>query len=180
MNRADLLAGVVAGAVEQVAGQLELFAADAVRALIETLVDLAGVMQTLQEGLHPLGVPQLRRPDEVVVGDVEGAPDRAPLVLDQPVGPLLGRDVVRLGGAEHLLAVLVGAGQEPDLLPALAMPSGQDVAGHRRVGVPDVRHVVDVVDRRRQVEGLVGLGASVGVGHPSRLPTADKRLLPVI
>jgi len=132
----------------------ELFAVDAIRALIETLVNLAFVVQILEKRLHALGVAGFRRPDEVVVRDLERAPHRPPRLIDQPVGPGLGADAVGLGRAQHLLAVLVGSGEEPDRLPTLPMPAGQNVAGHRRVRMPDVGGIVDVVDRRREVKSL--------------------------
>ena len=70
------------------------------------------------------------------------------------VGERLGRDAGVGGRLLDLLAVLVGAGQEAH--PAAVEPRepGDGVARQRRVGVPDVRHVVDVVDRRGDVEGV--------------------------
>ena len=62
-------------------------------------------------------------------------------------------------GLLDLLAVLVGAGEEEDLAAVQAHEAGQRVAGERGVGVADMRGVVDVVDRRRDVEGA-------GRGHP--------------
>ena len=54
--------------------------------------------------------------------------------------------------------MLVGAGEEHDVVAPEAAPPGEDVRGDGRVRVPDVGHVVHVVDRRRQEEG---------VGHPA-------------
>ena len=51
------------------------------------------------------------------------------------------------------LAVLVGARQEEHLLAALAVVARHHVGGDRRVGVPQVRRRVDVVDRGGHVEG---------------------------
>ena len=70
----------------------------------------------------------------------------------QLVGPLLGVTPVLLGGPGHLLAVLVGAGQEEDVVADQPVPAGQGVGVDRRVGVADVGRVVDVVDRRGDVE----------------------------
>ena len=69
------------------------------------------------------------------------------------VGELLRRDALALGGQRDRLAVLVGAGEEEHVLPALAHVPGEDVGADRRVRVPEVRRRVDVVDRRRDVEG---------------------------
>src|SRR5207248_6567579 len=55
------------------------------------------------------------------------------------------------------LAVLVGPGEEEDILPALAHVPRQDVRRDRRVRVPEMRLGVHVVDRCGDV-----------VGHPDR------------
>ena len=64
-----------------------------------------------------------------------------------------GSSALRLGGVGDRLAVLVGAREEEDVLAALAVVARHDVGGDRRVRVPEVRRRVDVVDRRRDVEG---------------------------
>ena len=80
-------------------------------------------------------------------------------------GLLRGREPVLLGRPLHLQPVLVGAGEEADVVAEQPVPARQGVGGDRRVGVADVGHVVDVVDRRGHVEP----------GHPLRLPTATMR-----
>jgi hypothetical protein len=52
----------------------------------------------------------------------------------------------------HLQAVLVGAGEEIDVVVEQAMPTGQRVGDDRRVRVADVGGIVDVIDRRGDVE----------------------------
>ena len=73
------------------------------------------------------------------------------------VGELLRRDALALGGERDRLAVLVGAGEEEDVLAALALVAGEDVGADRRVRVAEVRRRVDVVDRRGDVEGHAGV-----------------------
>ena len=65
---------------------------------------------------------------------------------------VLRRHARCLGGLLDLEPVLVGAGQELDVVAEQAVPAGQRVADDRRVGVAEVRFGVDVVDRRRDVE----------------------------
>ena len=154
MGRAHLLPGEVTLAVVKVARQLELLARDAVGAVIGTLVDLAAVLEAGQEPLNTHSVTRFGRTDEVVVASVDRLEHWKPGVGDEAVCPVLWRDAISLGGAHDLLPVLVDAREEPDALAALPVPPGQDVAGRRGVGVPDVRGIVDVVDRRREVEGL--------------------------
>ncbi len=99
--------------------------------------------------------------DEVVVGDVEVGPGRGEPGREL-VGPLERRDALLLGGPGHLLAVLVGAGQEEDVVTDQPVPAGQGVGVDRRVGVPHVGRVLDVVDRR---------GDEVAGHCPASVPT---------
>ena len=84
--------------------------------------------------------------DEEVVGRVDPPRD-----LLEPLGVALGqlarRDPLALGGLGDRLAVLVGAGQEEDLVAALAHVPREHVGGDRRIHVAEVGLTVDVVDR---------------------------------
>ena len=64
----------------------------------------------------------------------------------------LGSEPPSAGRLLHLGAVLVGAGEEEDVVAQLPVEARRHVGGRRRVGVPDVRHVVDVVDGSGDVE----------------------------
>ncbi len=154
MDGADELALERTRALEEVGGLLVLLAADAVVALVLARVDEPGVVEALQEDLDALLVAGVRGADEVVVGDVDGLEQRLPALGDEAVGAGLGGGVVRRGGAEDLLPVLVGAREEPGVVAALAVPAGEHVGGDLGVRVPDVRDVVHVEDRRGDVEGL--------------------------
>ena len=156
IERGDLESLVLALAVRDIVVADELLSSHAVVAGELALVDGAAVVEVLPERARAVEVSLLRGADEVVVGDVDLLQDGHPLGLDQPVGPLLRRDVVLLCLAQHLETVLVGAGEVPDVLAPLAVPPSDDVAHHRRVRMADVGRVVDVVDRRRDVERLVG------------------------
>ena len=160
LERGDRLARVdrAVAAVDQLALLVVRLAGDAVRALVGVELDVAVVLDPLQQRLHGGVVAGLGGADEVVVGDVEAVP-RLPEAGGVAVGLLLGRDAGRLGGLGHLQAVLVGAGEEVGVVAEEAVPAGQGVGDHRRVGVPDVGGVVHVVDRRRDVEA---------VGHPTQ------------
>jgi hypothetical protein len=93
----------------------------------------------------------LRRTDEVVVGDAEAVP-RLAEAGGVAVGLFLGRDARFLGGLGDLQAVFVGACEEVGVVTEQAMPAGDGVSDDGRIGVADVRGVVDVVDRRGDVE----------------------------
>ena len=164
MDGAALLPGIVTLTVDQVSGQLEFLTADAVRTLKVPLVNVAGVLQPREEPLHAFGVTRLRGADEVVIGCVDGVENRQPRVCHESVSPCLGGDAIGLRCPHDLLTMLIGAREEPDILSAHPVPARQDIAGRRRVRVPDVGSVVDVVDRRGQVErlGLRGHAWSLG------------------
>ena len=152
VNRADLLAVELARSGHEVVGLLVLFATDAVVALVLAVVDVPVVVELLQKALHDLLVPRLGRADEVVVRDVDRLQQRNPCRVDELVGPLLRRDTVRDGRAQNLLPVLVGAGERPGVDARLPVPAREHVSGNLGVGVPDVRYVIDVEDRCRDVE----------------------------
>ncbi len=154
VDRADLQALEGSGAVDDLRLWLELLTTHAVERLVLARVDVARVVQPLEEHLHVLLMALLRGADEVVVGDVERLQQREPALGDELVHPLLRRDVVRRCGAEHLLAVLVGAGQHPGVIAAVAVPTRERVDGHRCVPVADVGHIGGVVDGRGDVEGF--------------------------
>ena len=97
-------------------------------------------------------MPRLGRADEVVVAEVHRLDEVAERLADL-VGEGLRRQAGRRRRLLDLLAVLVGAGQEVDVAAVEPHEAGQHVAGERRVGVPDMRHVVHVVDRRGDVIG---------------------------
>ena len=145
---------------------LEVRAAGAVPALVEALVDVPVVVDALHDLLDARLVARVGGADEEVVGGV----DARHQVLEAArvaVGELARGDPLALGRLGDRLPVLVSAGEEEDLLPALAHVAGEDVGADRRVRVPEVRGGVDVVDRRRDVEGHRASDASGGCqAHP--------------
>ena len=137
----------------------EHLAPGAVPPLVRPLVNVALGLHARDQRVDPGVVARLRRPDEVVVGDLELPPQLVVAAYDL-VRERLGLDAARAGAALHLLAVLVGAGEEADVEPAHPLVAGDRVGDHRGVDVADVRQVVDVVDRRRDVERFACHGCS--------------------
>jgi hypothetical protein len=147
-------------AVDQLVLAVIRLAGDAVQALVPTQIDV--VAAVVVDGLEEPGdrglVPGFGGPDVVVVGDVQELPGLPPPGL-HPVDELLRLEPLLPGGLGHLLAVLVGAGQEEDLLSPEPVVSGHEIGGHRGVGMADVRHVVRVVDGRGYVERILHRGS---------------------
>ena len=90
------------------------------------------------------------------------------------VAQLAGGDAELLRRQGDRLAVLVGPGEEEDVLAALAHVARQHVGGDRRVGVAQMRLAVHVVDRRGDVVGhanadatrsVIGGRAAAGARH---------------
>ena len=157
VDRAHQLPLVLAGALHELGLLLVLLTADAVVALVLARVDVAVVVELLQEFLDVALVPLVGGADEVVVRDVDRGEQRLPRLVDELVGPLLRRHAVRGRGAQDLLAVLVGAREHPRVVAGLAVPSREHVGCHLGVGVPDVGHVIHVENGRGDVErGAVG------------------------
>ena len=129
---------------------LEVGAARAIPALVGALVDVPVVVDPLHDLLDLLHVPLVCGPDEEVVGRVHF---RRQLLEARrvAVAELPGLDSLALGLLGDGLPVLVGAGEEEDVLPALAVMSREDVGRDRRVGVPQMGLAVDVVDGRGDV-----------------------------
>ncbi len=138
-------------AVDQLVVGVVLLARHAVLAAVEVELDVAGVVAALQQLDHGALVPRFGRADEVVVGDLEAPPCLDELRGD-PVGELLRRRAGGLGGLLDLEAVLVGAGEELDVVAEQPVPARQRVADDGGVGVAEVGLGVDVVDRGRDVE----------------------------
>jgi hypothetical protein len=99
-------------------------------------------------------VDVLGRADEAVVADVVALPQRAER-RRHPVAVLLLRDALLAGDPLDVLAVLVGAGQEEDVVAGEAAGPSERVGGDRGVGVPHVGQVVHVVDGGRDEEGAL-------------------------
>jgi hypothetical protein len=77
-------------------------------------------------------------------------------------------DPLALSRGLDRLTVLVGAGEEEDLLAALAHVASEHVGRHRRVRVPEVRLGVDVVDRRGDVEVFLAHDAADATDQMNR------------
>ncbi len=130
--------------IELVVGVV-LLAGDAVLALVEIELDVAGVVAALQQFGDADLVTLLGGADEVVVGDVQLLP-RLLIQRGDRVGEVLRRQAGGLGGLLHLLAVLVGAREEVHVVAEQAVPASDRVADDGGVGVAEVRLCGDVVD----------------------------------
>ena len=143
-------AAVRAAAVLELALGPEGLARLAVLALVRALVDIALIVQLLEDLLHLLLVHRVGGADELIVSGVHQIPDRLDLARDL-VDMLLRRDAGSLCLLLNLLAVLVGAGLEVDIVAGHALVARDRVGQHDLIGVADVRLRRGVCDRRRDI-----------------------------
>ena len=137
---------------ELLVGQVAL-ASHTVESAVLAEVDVALVVYLLQHREDHGFVAFLRRPDEVVVADVE-RPPRLVEAVAESVDVDLGRHPLALRRLEDFLAVLVGSGEGESLIAVKAVIARQKIRHHRGVGVADVGFAGGVVDRCGHVETL--------------------------
>ena len=112
---------------------------------------MAGGLEFGQSGLDIFLVARLGGADKIVVGQLE------PLGEGQPVGGdgiaiFLWILFLGQGGLLDLLAMLVQAGQEENLLAEAAAGPRDDIRDDLFIGMSDVGLPVDVVNRRRDIK----------------------------
>ena len=138
-------------ALDQLGFGVVRLAGNAVGALVGAELDVTVVADRREHLGHRPVVTGLGGANEVVVGDVE-LPPRLLEPLAGAVGHRARVEPEGLGRLLHLQPVLVRAGEVEDVVAEEPVPPRDGVADQGRVGVTDVRRVVDVVDGRRDVE----------------------------
>src|SRR5574337_1458735 len=119
-------------------------------------IDIPGIVDLLQESLNSTFMRLAGGANELI----RRKPQPRPRLLEDAADPI-GIGLRGLTGLcsrlDDLVAVLVGPGEEIDLLSPQPKPLEADhrVGQDGGVGVSQMRGGVDVIDRRRQVEGLV-------------------------
>ena len=149
---------VRAFAVNKLALRPERLAGCAVLALVFALVDIACVIEFLEDLLNGLDVIIVSRSDVTVIGDSECSPELLE-VVDDSVNISLGCNAFLFCLLLYLLAMLVSTGQEHYVIALHSLHSRDAVACDRRVAVSDVRIARRIVDRCRNVK-LLALGVS--------------------
>src|SRR5713101_4849690 len=146
--------------------RVKLLARRAVPTFVLPAIDVACLIQPLkQRGDYRL-MARLGRPDEIVIRDVQKSPQLFELG-GHPIAPLLRRHAVLPRHALDVHAVFIGARQKEDVVSRQTLEARGYVGGNRRIGVPDMRHVIHVVDRCRDVKALGVHASHLKYKHPS-------------
>ena len=138
-------AAVRALAVRDLRFREEGLVGHAVPAFVGAFIDVALVVQLLEDLLHLGFMVIIRGADEVIIGNVQGIPNAADVAGD-PVHERLGLHPGGFCLLLDLLAVLVGAGLEEDVVALRAAEAGDRVRQDDLVAVADVRLAGSVRD----------------------------------
>ena len=136
------------------------FARRAVESGVSAFINVAVFLKALEKILDDFLMAGLGRSDEVVVGDVEAAPEFFER-LDDGINVLERRQIMSLSGALKFLSVLVGAGQKKYVVIGEPLISGDRVGDRRAIRVPDVQLLTRIINRRRDVKIFFHETASV-------------------
>ena len=147
-------AAVRAAAVFELQFRPERFAGRAVPSLVFRLVDVALIVQLLENLLHALDVAVVSRADEIAVINVHQLPQILD-ARDNLIHILFRRDALFLRLALNLLAMLVRAGQEIDVIACQLLEARHRVRRRGAVGVTDVQVAAGVVNGRSDVKRLL-------------------------
>ena len=91
--------------------------------------------------------------DQVVIGNAHRVA-HGPEIGRDPVGEGLRIHAGVGGGLLHLLPVLIGAGQEEDVVTVQPLEPRHHVSSDGGIGMADMRRAIHVVDRRGDSEAL--------------------------
>ena len=147
-------AAVGAAAVDELALGPEALAGGAVLADILALVDVALFIHLFEDFLDGGNMVVVGGADEAVIADVHQLPQILDALgaLDDVIDELLRRNTGLLGLQLDLLSVLVGAGQELDVVALQPLVAGHSVGSDGAVGMADVQLIAGIIDRRCNVE----------------------------
>ena len=138
----------------------EAFFANGVPTFVFLRVNFTLVPELLQAFLHVSLVFRHCGADEEVVLDVHLLPEVFEAVVVF-VHVFLRSHATLGGGALYLLAVFVGTGQEKSLVADDLVETGQDICENGRVGMPDMRGIIDIINRSGDVKFFHGYKYSI-------------------
>ena len=149
----DLAAAVGAFAVFELRFRPESLTGGTVPAFVFALVDFTLIVKRAENLLHGFLVVIIRGADKTVVADIQKLPKVAEAFYHL-IYIFLGGNTLFFRIVLNFLAVLVRAGQEHHVIPLQALITGNRVAGHGAVAVPDMRLPGGVINRSGDIKCL--------------------------
>ena len=127
----------------------------AVPSSVIILVNQLLVVKFLKVSLNDRFVRCIRRSDESIVGNVQPFPKglelrRQLVAMGLRVDAGFGRCLL------NFLPMFIEPGEKEDVASTQAPVTSKDIGSHGRIGMSDVRHIVHVIDRCRDVEAVGG------------------------
>src|SRR6516165_891358 len=139
-------------------------------------IDLAAALELLPDRLDGAGMAWFGGTDEIVIADAE-QPRHLEEARGIAVSQLLRRDPGRTRRLLDFLAVLVGTRQESHPTPVEPHETRQHITRHRRIGMAQMRQIVDVIyrggDEERPVRGHDNLQTPKYGPGPSAIQSAN-------
>ena len=147
---ADLSAAVRAFAVHQLRLRPEALAGGAVFSDIFALIDIALIVELLEDALHAARMLRVGGADKLRIGNIEQLADALDLTCNL-INVLLRRNAGFLRDFFDLLAVLIGAGQEIYIIALHSAEPGKRVGHDNFIGIADVRLARGIRDGSGQI-----------------------------
>ena len=129
----------------------ESLAGRAVPAFVFGLIDIALVIDLLEQILTELYVIIVRGADKVIVIDVQHAPQLLKRSYDL-IHELFGRFPCFSGSALYFLAVFIGTGEKIAVITAHPLISGHRIRSNGGIGMADMQIAAGIIDGRSDVE----------------------------
>ena len=134
-----------AQAVFQFLFRIEALAAIAVVTAKLAEVNIAGIMEPLQELLYGPDMPLIGRPHKTIVGDAKLCPEVLETGADA-VHKFLGRLAFLFRGPHNFVAVFVRTCQKEGVFSGKPVEACQRIRDDGRIGVSEVRFGIDVIN----------------------------------
>jgi hypothetical protein len=142
---------VRATAVDQFPLGVKAFAPEAIKAFVFAEIDVAGIVDTLQDRLYHCHMARVGGADEIIVGNVQLRPQFPEKAADL-IHVLPRRPVLLLGGADDFVSMLVRAGEKIGLVTGHGVKPPDHIRCNGGVGMAQVGSCVHVVYGRGNVK----------------------------
>ena len=142
---------VRAFAIYQLMLRPKRFAGRAVPSLVFAFVNIALVIELLENLLYGFFMALFRSPDKIIILNIHQRPQLLDVCYN-PIHKCLGRLPRLLGFALNLLAMLVRTCQKHYVIASQALKARHRICGHCTIAMPNMQIVRWIIDRRCNVK----------------------------